>query len=84
MCHSPSHFIAYFVLSKGCAALKTSKRVPLGQLDLRQRLVHLEDGVDRALDDARDVAEHVGHRLEVLVVEARRLDRPADHRQLAE
>ena len=24
MCHSPSHFIAYFWLSTGCTALKTS------------------------------------------------------------
>jgi hypothetical protein len=40
------------------------------RVELLERLVHLEDGVHGALDDAGDVADDVGHGHEVLVIEA--------------
>jgi hypothetical protein len=40
------------------------------EIERAQGLVHLEDGVDGALDHARHVADDVGHRHEVLVVDA--------------
>ena len=42
----------------------------LAGVELLQRLVHLEDGIDRAFHDARDIADDISHRHQVFVIEA--------------
>jgi hypothetical protein len=74
MCHSPSHFIAGSASLKGMEALRIlqlrAAAAELAGVELLERLVHLEDGIHGAFDDAGDIADDVGHGHEVLVIEA--------------
>jgi hypothetical protein len=45
--------------------------VALGQRQTRDGLVHVEDGIDGALVLSREIARHVRHGLQVLVIQAR-------------
>ena len=62
--------MAYAELSNGCCVLRISTGLPSGARSDAERAVHLQDGVDGTLRAAGDVAGDVGHRLQVLVVDA--------------
>ena len=74
MCHSPSHFIAGFVVGEGLDGVVDCERsavaAELVRVEFRERLVHFRDGVNGALDHAGDVADDVGHGHQILVVDA--------------
>ena len=70
-------------MSNGWTALKTSSPYPSGSDDPPDRLVHLEDGIGRAAVLSRQVAGDVGHRLQILVIQAGPFLRGHRARQLA-
>ena len=74
ICHSPSHFRAGRSEVSGASdGVALDPRRRSGRRKRVDLLVERGEGVDRALARARQVAEHVDHRLQVLVQDGLRL-----------
>ena len=74
MCHSPSHFMEGLSSVKGWTGVVDFERgagpAKLTGIERTQGLVHFENRIDRALHHARHIADDVGHRHQILVVDA--------------
>ena len=74
MCHSPSHLIDGWSSVNGMDGVVNFQRravaAELPRVELRQRLVHFQNRIDRAFHHAGHVADDVGHGHEILVIDA--------------